>query len=197
MKLAVDSSAFAKRYVHEIGSDQLYQILQNASDLALCVIAVPEIISGLNRRKREGFLSSENYNLAKKHLLTDVRDTTILQITPSVVLHSIKLLEANTLRTMDAFHIACALEWKTDLKDGQWKQYFPDGTVKLEGTYVNDEKQGEFNYYYPDGRLNIAGHYEQSYKTGEWIYLNENSKVIKKEIYENGKLIKEENFDKE
>jgi hypothetical protein len=115
MKLAVDSSAFAKRYVHEIGSDQLYQILQNASDLALCVIVVPEIISGLNRRKREGFLSPENYNLAKKHLLNDVRDTTILQITPSVVLHSIKLLEANILRAMDAFHIACALEWKADL----------------------------------------------------------------------------------
>ncbi|MBT3933038.1 MAG: type II toxin-antitoxin system VapC family toxin, partial [Bacteroidetes bacterium] len=70
---------------------------------------------GLNRRKREGFLSQENYNLAKKHLLNDVRDTTILQITPSVVLHSIKLLEINTLRAMDAFHIACALEWKADL----------------------------------------------------------------------------------
>ena len=115
MKLAVDSSALAKRYVNEIGSDQLYQILQNALDLALCVIVIPEIISGLNRRKREGFLSQENYNLAKKHLLNDVRDTTILQITPSVVLHSIKLLEINTLRAMDAFHIACALEWKADL----------------------------------------------------------------------------------
>ena len=115
MKLAIDSSAFAKRYVREIGSDQLHQILQSASELALCVILVPEIISGLNRRKREGFLSLENYNLAKKQLLNDVRDTTILQITPSVVLHSIKLLEANTLRAMDAFHIACALEWQTDL----------------------------------------------------------------------------------
>lgn len=115
MKLAVDSSAFAKRYVQEVGSDQLYQILQNASELALCVILVPEIISGLNRRKREGFLSSENYNLAKRQLLNDVRDTTILQITPSVVLRSIKLLEINMLRAMDAFHIACALEWKADL----------------------------------------------------------------------------------
>ncbi|MCD6185478.1 MAG: type II toxin-antitoxin system VapC family toxin [Deltaproteobacteria bacterium] len=115
MKLAIDSSAFAKRYVREIGSDQLYQILQNASELALCVILVPEIISGLNRRKRENFLSLENYNLAKKQLLNDVRDATILQITPSVVLHSIKILEANTLRAMDAFHIACALEWQADL----------------------------------------------------------------------------------
>ncbi len=115
MKLVVDSSAFAKRYVHEIGSDQLYELLQNVSELALCVIVVPEIVSGLNRRRREGFLSTENYNLAKKHLLNDVRDTTILQVTPSVVLHSIKLLEANILRAMDAFHIACALEWKADL----------------------------------------------------------------------------------
>ena len=115
MKLAVDSSAFAKRYVRETGSDQLYQILQNATDLALCVILVPEITSGLNRHKREGFLSFENYNLAKKQLLNDVRDATILQITPSVVLRSIKLLEANILRAMDAFHIACALEWQADL----------------------------------------------------------------------------------
>lgn len=115
MKLAVDSSAFAKRYVLEAGSDQLQQILQNATDLALCVLLVPEIISGLNRRTREGFLSLENYNLAKKQLLNDVRDATILQITPSVVLRSIRLLEANILRAMDAFHIACALEWHADL----------------------------------------------------------------------------------
>ena len=115
MKLAVDSSSFAKRYVQETGSDQLYQVLQNATELALCVVVVPEIISGLNRRKREGFLSLENYNLAKKQLLNDVRDSTILQITPSVVLRSIKLLEANILRAMDSFHIACALEWQADL----------------------------------------------------------------------------------
>ncbi len=115
MKLAVDSSAFAKRYVKENGSDQLYQILQDATKLALCVTLVPEITSGLNRRKREGSLSLENYNLAKKQLLNDVRDATILQITPSVVLQSIKLLEANVLRAMDALHIACALEWQADL----------------------------------------------------------------------------------
>lgn len=115
MKLAVDSSAFAKRYIQEIGSDQLFQILQTATELALCVIVVPEITSGLNRRKREGYLSVENYNLAKKQLLNDVRDTTILQVTPAVILNSIKLLEDNVLRAMDALHIACALEWEADL----------------------------------------------------------------------------------
>lgn len=115
MRLAIDSSAFAKRYVREPGSDQLYQILQSATDLALCVILVPEIVSGLNRRMREKFLSAEDYNSAKKQLLNDVRDATILQITPSVVLQSIKLLEKNVLRGMDSLHIACALEWQADL----------------------------------------------------------------------------------
>jgi uncharacterized protein len=52
MKLFVDSSAFAKRYVREVGSDKLDDILQNASELALCVIFLPELISGLNRRLR-------------------------------------------------------------------------------------------------------------------------------------------------
>ena len=115
MKLAVDSSAFAKRYVQEIGSDQLFQILQDTAELALCVIVVPEITSGLNRRKREGYLSIEDYNLAKKQLLNDVRDSAILQITPAVILQSIKLLEVNALRAMDALHIACASEWQADL----------------------------------------------------------------------------------
>ncbi|MCG8338288.1 MAG: type II toxin-antitoxin system VapC family toxin [Proteobacteria bacterium] len=114
MKTAIDSSAFAKRYVNEIGSDQLHKMLQSTTELALCVIIVPEITSGLNRRKREGFLSLEDYNLAKKQLLNDVRDATILQITPAVVIQSIKLLESNGLRAMDSLHIACALEWKAD-----------------------------------------------------------------------------------
>lgn len=47
MKLICDSSAFAKRYVLEDGSEILDHLLQRASQLALCTIVVPEIISGL------------------------------------------------------------------------------------------------------------------------------------------------------
>jgi len=118
MKLAVDSSSLAKRYVQEIGSDKLERFLQNASELALCIILVPEIVSGLARRMREGALTISNYRAARKQLLADVRDATILQITPSVVSSSVKLLENNDLRdlrAMDALHVACALEWQADL----------------------------------------------------------------------------------
>ena len=115
MKLAIDSSSFAKRYVQEDGSDQLDRLLEKASELAFCVILVPEIVSGLNRRLREQVLTAADYRAVKKQLLDDVRDATVLQLTPSVISHSVKLLESNALRALDALHVACAFEWQADL----------------------------------------------------------------------------------
>jgi len=115
MKLAVDSSSFAKRYVQEVGSDKLDRFLASASELAFCVISVPEIISGLNRRLREHILTIVEYRTVKKQLMDDVRDATVLQITPSVISRSVKLLEGSVLRALDSLHVACALEWKADL----------------------------------------------------------------------------------
>jgi predicted nucleic acid-binding protein len=115
MKLLVDSSAFAKRYVQEYGSEEIEVFLQRASELALCIILLPEIISGLNRRLRERILSVNDYRKVKSQLLEDVSDATVVQITPAVISHSVKLLENNVLRAMDSFHVACALEWQADL----------------------------------------------------------------------------------
>ncbi len=115
MKLITDSSALAKRYVLEEGSDKIDQFLQKASQLGLCTILLPEIISALNRRRREKILSSNDYRTIKRQLIEDVHDAVILQVTPSVISHSVKLLETNALRAMDALHIACALEWQAEL----------------------------------------------------------------------------------
>ena len=115
MKLVLDSSAFAKRYILEDGSEIVDQLLQDASQLALCVILMPEIISGLNRRLREQVLSPEDYRYAKKQLLNDVHDAILLQVTPAVISRTVKLLENNVLRAMDALHVACALEWQAEL----------------------------------------------------------------------------------
>lgn len=115
MRLAVDSSSFAKRYIQEAGSNKLDEFLQHTSELALCVILVPEILSALNRRLREQALSDREYQSLKRQLLDDVHDAAILQITPAVVARSVTLLEKNTLRAMEALHVACALEWKADL----------------------------------------------------------------------------------
>lgn len=115
MRILVDSSALAKRYVQAEGSERIESLLQLASELALCIILVPEIISGLNRRLRERVLSIDDYKNVKKQLLDDIRDTTVVQLTPAIISHTTKLLENNVLRAMDALHIASALEWQADL----------------------------------------------------------------------------------
>ncbi len=115
MKLFCDSSALAKRYVYEQGSESMDSFLQRASQLALCTILVPEIISALNRRRREQILSLREYRTIKRQLLEDIRDAIVLQITPAVISRSVQLLETNNLRAMDALHVACALEWKTEI----------------------------------------------------------------------------------
>ena len=129
MRLLVDSSSFAKRYIQEPGSEQLDGLLQQASELAICVILVPELISALNRRLREGGLSKEDYRKAKKLLLNDVSDATVLQLTPAVISRSVKLLENSALRAMDALHVACAFEWEADLFVTSDKRQF-DSAIK-------------------------------------------------------------------
>jgi predicted nucleic acid-binding protein len=115
MKTFFDSSAFAKRFVDEAGSDKVEDTCAQASELGLSVICVPEIISALNRLRRERSLTATQYAEAKQRLLDDVRDADIINLAVSVVGSSIGVLEKSPVRAMDALHIACALEWGAQL----------------------------------------------------------------------------------
>lgn len=115
MKTCVDSSAFAKRFIEEEGSAKIEDVCSRATELGLSVLCVPEIISALNRRRREGNLTLAQYRQAKQRLLEDVRDADIIQLTPGVIATSIEVLESTPLRGADALHIACAIEWGAEL----------------------------------------------------------------------------------
>lgn len=143
MKTLLDSSAFAKRYVEENGSQAVDDICQATTVLAISIICVPEIISALNRRLREKRLSPKEYLAAKSRLAEDVADVVVVNLTSTVISRSTFLLESNDLRAMDALHIACALEYGAELfvtadqrqvraakKCGLSVRYISDGTPK-------------------------------------------------------------------
>ena len=111
MKAFFDSSSFAKRFVEEQGSDKVEATCAQASELALSVICVPEVVSALNRRKRERTITDVQYGQAKARLLADVRDAVIINLTPTVIGSAIRILETSPVRAMDALHVACAVEW--------------------------------------------------------------------------------------
>jgi len=115
VKTFFDSSAFAKRYVEEPGSQAVDSICQEATEVALSVLCVPEILSALNRRVREGILTSREYEEAKQYLSQDIRDVVIINLIPQVISPCTKILEASPVRAADALQIACALGWETEL----------------------------------------------------------------------------------
>lgn len=115
LNIFLDSSALAKRYIEEKGSDQVQTILSSASALAVSVICVPEIVSALCRRRRERKISTAEYRSAKASVLSDIDDATVIGMTEEVIAQAVALLEQFPLRSADALHIACASEWSTDL----------------------------------------------------------------------------------
>ena len=115
MRAFFDSSAFAKRFVEEPGSQEVEELCAKATELALSVVCGLEIISALNRRLREQNLTRYEYARTKERLAQDVRDAAIINLTTPVIRSSIVVLETSTVRTLDALHIACALEWGAEL----------------------------------------------------------------------------------
>ena len=115
MKIFMDSSAFAKRYIDEAGSDEIEKICSAASQIGLSIICLPEIMSAFNRRLRENSISESQYKQAKKTLIKEVMDTATINLSQSIITTTTDLLENNRLRVADALHVSCALSWPSDL----------------------------------------------------------------------------------
>ncbi|MDD5001403.1 MAG: type II toxin-antitoxin system VapC family toxin, partial [Thiomonas arsenitoxydans] len=109
MRVYFVSSAFAKRYIDETGTDTVLTWCERASELALSVIAVPELISAFCRLQREGRLTDAQYQIIKRALMLDIADALICDTTPQVIQRAVKALENHTLRGMDAIHLGAAL----------------------------------------------------------------------------------------
>ncbi len=114
MRVFFDSSAFAKRYIMESGSDEVLSWCERASEIGLSGIALPEIVSAFCRLQREKRISRKQYHALKVSLFEDVRDAAICDLSPDVIHHSVLALEKSILRGMDAIHIGSALALQAD-----------------------------------------------------------------------------------
>jgi len=115
MRVFLDSSSLAKRYIMERGSEIVEETLAGADEAGVSLIGPAEIISALSRIFRQGTISAAQYNRTKAALFEDLEDMSIREVTASVVSLAIDLLERHALRTLDALHLAGAIEWRADL----------------------------------------------------------------------------------
>lgn len=115
MRLFLDSSALAKRYVREPGTERLAALCAEADQVIVSILALPELMSTLNRLRRAGRLSETDYATIKQDVLDDLEEATTIELTPSAVRQAVACLERARLRSSDALHIACAMEASPDL----------------------------------------------------------------------------------
>ena len=109
MRVFFDSSALVKRYIGEAGTGEVLAWCDQATELAVAVIAVPEVVSAFRRLVREGRIGEAHYAELKADLRADLADALLCETSPQVLQRAIATLEAYPLRGMDAIHVAAAL----------------------------------------------------------------------------------------
>jgi antitoxin component YwqK of YwqJK toxin-antitoxin module len=93
-------------------------------------------------------------------------------------------------------------------KEGLWKKYWPEGTIKVEITYVHNRPIGPYKVYYQNGQLEEQGIWETNKNIGEFkryhangnpqqeFYFSDSGKRngIQRYFHENGKVALEVNI---
>lgn len=69
------------------------------------------------------------------------------------------------------------------LREGEWISHYPDGTMWSKGYFLKGERDGKGWVYHPSGKLHMKGSYENGKKVGKWIVFNEEGIVIGEEEF--------------
>lgn len=73
------------------------------------------------------------------------------------------------------------------VKDGPWKEFYPDGQLRSEGNYRNGNRIGKWRFYHPNNNLEQEGNYNnQGNPGGTWKWYYDNNSLLREESFLNG-----------
>jgi antitoxin component YwqK of YwqJK toxin-antitoxin module len=73
--------------------------------------------------------------------------------------------------------IAEELEYQDNMMNGIWKQYYDNGQLKLETSYIKDIRSGSFTTYYPNGTIETFGYFANNLMDKKWQYFDDKGTV--------------------
>ncbi len=117
-----DSSALAKRHISEIGSAWIEQEFDTAhgNRIVTTKLSVAEVLSAMNRRRREANITTMEYGKFSGDFLSFVEtDYEMIELSDAVLLEAQRLLETHPLRAGDAIQLASALLANTGLQSAK------------------------------------------------------------------------------
>ena len=109
MKIMLDTSALFKRYLAEAGQEQIAQIFERATMVALAPHCRIELMATVARTLREGRISTADGERVAVELGEDLKEWEVLPLSAPVEQASLRALAAAALRGMDALHVGAAL----------------------------------------------------------------------------------------
>lgn len=109
MNTYFDTSALAKRYLIEEGTDSVLKIYLQTEVICVSHIGYAEMIAVFHRKNMENKKNGKNFNAEIKRFKEDWEDFSLINVDEN--LHSIldKILEKYPLRGSDAIHLASAI----------------------------------------------------------------------------------------
>lgn len=73
------------------------------------------------------------------------------------------------------------------IREGFWKEYYPGGALRSEGSYEGGNQTGVWKYYHTDGRIEQEGKYnKKGQPEGTWKWYFETGELKREEQYRNG-----------
>ena len=112
MIIYCDTSVLAKKYLEEAGRQRVEELLKQTEYLMTSVLTKLELVSMLERAKREGRLDSPSYRQATAHMERDIAygEINFIMIHEDILNLSMRLIRQRKLRVQDSIQLATALE---------------------------------------------------------------------------------------
>lgn len=119
MPIYIDTSALAKRYIAESGSDDFEAFVTGQNDeCVICPISAIELESVLQRLQRQGLIDSGYALQARRNFASDLASAvwSMQRFDAASFARGTELLRTLScaLATLDALHLACAMELGCD-----------------------------------------------------------------------------------
>jgi MORN repeat variant len=74
---------------------------------------------------------------------------------------------------------------------GKWQYFYEDGNIESEGNFDFDKPNGKWIWYYPDGTKREEGNYNNGIQVGTWFEFDSTGTVISEHEYEMGESSKD------
>ena len=74
------------------------------------------------------------------------------------------------------------------VENGEFIQYYLDGSKMVKGYYKNREFDGTWTVWFRNGQKCWEGFYHEGIQVGKWVEWNENGNVIIEIYYKDGKI---------